>query len=96
MIIERPSYIDKLLAKQWNVKVKIITGLRRSGKFTLSLDDRSVTLPATGEYKIKKAPFSVQLMRKKGMGFASVLRDKLLWSAEPANQQKSNCYSDNH
>ena len=37
MIIERPSYIDKLLAKQWNGKVKIITGLRRCGKsFLLS------------------------------------------------------------
>ena len=37
MIIERPSYLDKLLAKQWNSKVKIITGLRRCGKsFLLS------------------------------------------------------------
>ena len=37
MIIERPSYIEKLLAKQWNGKVKIITGLRRCGKsFLLS------------------------------------------------------------
>ena len=37
MIIERPSYIDKLIAKQWNGKVKIITGLRRCGKsFLLS------------------------------------------------------------
>ena len=37
MIIERPSYVDKLLAKQWNGKVKIITGLRRCGKsFLLS------------------------------------------------------------
>lgn len=32
MIIERPSYIEKLVAKQWNGKVKIITGLRRCGK----------------------------------------------------------------
>ncbi|MCH5228176.1 MAG: ATP-binding protein [Muribaculaceae bacterium] len=37
MIIERPSYIHKLLAKQCNGKVKIITGLRRCGKsFLLS------------------------------------------------------------
>ena len=37
MIIERPTYIDKLLAKRWNGKVKIITGLRRCGKsFLLS------------------------------------------------------------
>ena len=29
MIIGRPSHIDKLLAKRWNGKTKIITGLRR-------------------------------------------------------------------
>ena len=68
----------------------------RSGKFTLSLDDRSVTLPAAGEYKIRKAPFSVLLVRKKNVGFASILREKLLWSAEPVHKQKSNCNSDNH
>ena len=32
MIIEREHYLNQLLAKQWNGKVKIITGIRRSGK----------------------------------------------------------------
>ena len=37
MVIDRPLYIEKLFAKQWNGKVKIITGLRRCGKsFLLS------------------------------------------------------------
>ncbi|MDE6437377.1 MAG: ATP-binding protein [Muribaculaceae bacterium] len=37
MIIERNRYLNQLLAKRWNGKVKIITGLRRSGKsFLLS------------------------------------------------------------
>ena len=37
MIISRQEYIDKLLAKRWNGKVKIITGVRRCGKsFLLS------------------------------------------------------------
>lgn len=37
MIINRQKYIDKLLAKRWNGKVKIITGVRRCGKsFLLS------------------------------------------------------------
>ncbi len=37
MIIQRPSYIKQLLSKQWNGKVKIITGIRRCGKsFLLS------------------------------------------------------------
>lgn len=37
MIIERNEYLNQLLAKKWNGKVKIITGIRRSGKsFLLS------------------------------------------------------------
>lgn len=38
MIINRNDYIEKLLAKRWNGKVKIITGIRRCGKsFLLSI-----------------------------------------------------------
>ena len=37
MVIERKHYLNQLVAKQWNGKVKIITGIRRSGKsFLLS------------------------------------------------------------
>lgn len=32
MMINRDEYLSKLLAKQWNGKVKIITGIRRCGK----------------------------------------------------------------
>ena len=53
----------------------------RSGKVTLALDDRSVILPASGDFEVKKAHFNVLLIRKRGMGFASILREKLFWSA---------------
>lgn len=37
MIIDRNEYVEKLLAKSWNGKVKIVTGIRRCGKsFLLS------------------------------------------------------------
>jgi len=37
MVIKRDKYIDELLSKRWNGKVKIITGIRRCGKsFLLS------------------------------------------------------------
>lgn len=37
MIIERNKYLSQLMAKRWNGKVKIITGIRRCGKsFLLS------------------------------------------------------------
>jgi hypothetical protein len=32
MIIDRAQYIEKLYAKRWNGKVKIVTGIRRCGK----------------------------------------------------------------
>lgn len=32
MRIERDSYVDRLKEKMWNDSVKVITGLRRSGK----------------------------------------------------------------
>ena len=31
-MIKRDKYVDKLLSKSWNGKVKIITGIRRCGK----------------------------------------------------------------
>lgn len=53
----------------------------RSSNFILTIDDQSMVLPANGEYKIKKAPFPVLVIRKKDEGFASILRKKLLWSS---------------
>lgn len=32
MVIERKEYVDQLMQKRWNGKVKIITGIRRCGK----------------------------------------------------------------
>ena len=32
MIIDRNEYVEQLLTKCWNGKVKIVTGIRRSGK----------------------------------------------------------------
>lgn len=37
MVIQREQYVEELLAKRWNGRVKIITGIRRCGKsFLLS------------------------------------------------------------
>ena len=37
-MIERLTYLNKLISKQWNGRIKIITGIRRSGKSTLLFD----------------------------------------------------------
>jgi len=37
-MIARSLYVDKIISKQWNGRIKIITGIRRSGKSTLLFD----------------------------------------------------------
>lgn len=53
----------------------------RSKNFRLSIDDRTCVLPSGTILKIKRAPFTVLLIRRKDSNFATILRDKLLWSA---------------
>ncbi|WP_370595480.1 ATP-binding protein [Grylomicrobium aquisgranensis] len=37
-MIERKIYLEKLIRKQWNGRIKIVTGIRRCGKSTLLFD----------------------------------------------------------
>ncbi|MDD6600060.1 MAG: AAA family ATPase [Galactobacillus timonensis] len=38
MIIQRKRYVEKLINKQWNGRIKILTGIRRCGKSTILFD----------------------------------------------------------
>ncbi|MBO4349373.1 MAG: ATP-binding protein [Proteobacteria bacterium] len=38
MLIERAQYLNALIKKQWNGRIKIVTGIRRCGKSTLLLE----------------------------------------------------------
>lgn len=55
----------------------------RAKNFILSIDDQSLVLPAEGEYIIRKASFSAIVIRKQSEYFPDILRQKLLWSANP-------------
>lgn len=55
----------------------------RSANFILTIDDQSLVLPCEGDFCIRKAPFSVLVVRKEEESFSSILRQKLLWSAMP-------------
>ena len=37
-MIERKKYLDALIRRQWNHRIKVITGIRRCGKSTLLFD----------------------------------------------------------
>ena len=47
-MIPRKKYLEQLIKKQWNGRIKIITGIRRSGKSTLLFDIYRDYLLSTG------------------------------------------------
>lgn len=58
--------------------IEIATG-SRVASYRLSLDGRSVTLPLTTRVRVRKAPFSFNVVNPAGHSFATTLRRKLLW-----------------
>ena len=48
MLIERNSYLQKLIARRDNGRVKVITGIRRCGKSVLLFDIYKEYLKKTG------------------------------------------------
>lgn len=58
------------------VRVKVSA---RAPEFRLSIDGRSFPLPSDTEVKVRRAPYSVFVIRMPGDNFASTLRNKLLW-----------------
>ncbi|ERJ59705.1 NAD kinase [Sphingobacterium paucimobilis] len=57
----------------------------RTEKFILSCDSRSETLPTETELIIRKAPFSINLIRLENDGYFRTLREKLLWGIDVRN-----------
>lgn len=57
----------------------------RTEKFILSCDSRSETLSTDTELIIKKAPFSINLIRLEKDGYFRTLREKLLWGIDVRN-----------
>ena len=54
----------------------------RGGKYLLNLDSRGVTLEASTELTVARAPFSVQLVHLEGHDFMNTLRNKLMWGLD--------------
>ena len=66
--IERKDYLDKLIARKWNGRIKIIAGLRRAGKSFLLSVLFSDHLLSSGV----KEENIIALAHKKGMRFSTV------------------------
>lgn len=55
----------------------------RAPSFRVSLDGRSITLPAGTPLRLSRAPFTIKVVQRQGHSFASTLRHKLLWGIDP-------------
>lgn len=57
----------------------------RSNQFLATLDSRSVTVDQTVQIAIRKADFSINLVRFEGDTFLKTLRNKMLWGMDNRN-----------
>lgn len=57
----------------------------REEQFLMSMDSRIHTLDSGSELVIKKADFSIRMIETFSQGFASTLRNKLLWGLDRRN-----------
>lgn len=57
----------------------------RSNQFLASLDSRSVTIDQSVQIAIRKADFSINLVRFEGDTFLKTLRNKMLWGMDNRN-----------
>ena len=49
---------------------------------TLGMDSRRLSLQAPTTIEIRRAPFSISLIRMNTQNFFSAIRDKLMWGTE--------------
>lgn len=57
----------------------------RTDNFLVALDSRSLSVPLTNEFKIKKADHQINLIRLKSYDFLDTLRTKLIWGFDKRN-----------
>lgn len=60
--------------------VLTVTVSSRGSHFRVSLDGRSVPLDVGTELCVRRAPFDVKVLQRRGHNFARTLRDKLAWA----------------
>lgn len=54
----------------------------RSSHFLLAIDGRSETLPDGSSFSIRRAPFSVKIVKRPGKRYFDTLREKMMWGAD--------------
>ena len=57
----------------------------RGKEIMVSLDSRSAPVAVSQELEIRKAPFSIKLVRRDGFDFLDTIREKLMWGNDKRN-----------
>lgn len=67
-----------------NVEVEMIVE-SRSHNFLISIDGRSQSLSEGVHIRVRKAPFVVKVITRRGQNFFSTIRQKMMWGADNRN-----------
>lgn len=71
----RPVVLRDDMVVRWNVK-------SRSGNFLLAIDGRSQTFPAGTTVGLRKADYTVPIVKMHPQDFFFVLREKMMWGLD--------------
>lgn len=55
----------------------------RSSHFLLAIDGRSEKLPDGSKFSLRRAPFSVKIVKRPGKRYYDTLREKMMWGTDP-------------
>jgi len=66
-----------------NATLRLIAECRDKGRFTLSIDSRSIECTSGDEIEIKRAEFKIKIIQS--ASFYSTLRNKLMWGVDKRN-----------
>lgn len=75
------SFTVRPLVVNDNVTISLQVSCR-TGKFLLSCDGRSVKLPAGQHVTLRKAPFTIKVVKGYSHSFSKTLRNKLMWGVD--------------
>jgi len=68
-----------VIPEDYHIRLKVET---RNNNFLVALDGRSDIYPSGSEFLIRKADFTIQLVKRYPHNFYDTLRKKLLWGAD--------------
>ncbi len=71
-----------VIPDSWEVKLKVSS---RSSSFLVSIDGRSQVFDENTELTIRKAPYTIKIVKPEGHTFFKTLKNKLMWGVDKRN-----------